>query len=807
MYSLILDFRFSLRLMRKQAGFTFWILAALILGMGLNTAVFSVVNAVLLRPLPIFQPERVLWLHSVVNQTGAQLGTSYPDFLDWREQSHSFDSMAAMYFFSATLSGYHPPEHIKAMAISASGFKVWGIQTALGRDFDNADDEPSANRVAIVSHNFWQRKFGGDTTVPGNSLTLDGRSYVIIGVLQPTPIAHLNYADVYVTNGPLLANSTIAGRESRWFFPVARLKAFTTVAEAQAEMETITRRLAAAYPAADKDYGVRLEAMTENLTKGESKPLLLLILASNLIFLLAATNVTTAFLATTLERGREISIRSALGAPRLILFRQIFVQASLFATIGAAAGLLLAKYGVLYFLHRFPNAALRFNETNIDLRVIGLTAAMAFGTTLLASIPPVIYTFPANIGAQLRREPGLLLPQKSRTLVRTIFLLTEVALAFALSLAAALLIKSFYELEKVDLGFTPQGIFSFRVTPTIPHYNESAKLSALYMEAIDKLENAPGINSASGISSLPLTGHQLTNALYTGADSPFSGKQVLVEDESILPRFFKTLGIPILQGRDFSDADHDGVAPVVIVDDVLAAKLWPGTNPLGKRIQMSPMIGHTKRWLEVVGVVREIKHFGPERPVKWMQIYVPQYQDPSPALSFVLTASAPAGAIRTAANKALHDLDNELPIEDFGTLDAYLDNFLSGRKITLLLLSIFAGIGILLGAVGVYAVAANTVTERHRELAIRMALGAMPQNTIALVMRHGVLTTLGGIVIGSVVVLSLARLLGSVLYGVSPLDPRIYALSAILLILLAIIATLIPAVRVWRFNIQKILRQ
>ncbi|HEY6349666.1 MAG TPA: ABC transporter permease [Candidatus Angelobacter sp.] len=808
MYPLIQDLRFSLKLMRKRVSMTILVLAALILGMGLNTAIFSVVNAVLLRPLPIFQPDRVVWLHSVVNQTGAQLGTSYPDFLDWKAQSHSFEDMAAMYFFTATLSGYGTPENIKAVAISGSGFKVWGVKTITGRDFGDDDDKPEANRVAVLSHKFWQRKFGGDSAVLGKSLVLNGQQYTIIGVLQPTPISHLNYADVYVTNGPLLRNSPIVGRESRWFFPVGRLKPQIGITHAQTEIETISRRLAEQYPATNKEYGVRLESMTDNLTGRERKPLTLLILASGLIFLLAVVNVTIVFAAATLERAQELSVRLALGAQRSTLFRQFLLQALILAAVGAGFGLLIAKLGIFYFLHRFPNAAVRFQETDIDLRVIAITIAMAFGTTLLASLVPAIYALRANVSAELRRESQLTPKHKYRAVSRGVFLLTEVALASSLSLVAALLIKSLYEVKKVDLGFNPHSIYSFQISPPITRYKEPPKLIALYKEAVNKLAALPGIESVSGISSLPLTGQQLVNALDTDTQSLQPSKPLLVEDESVLPTFFQTMRVPVLQGRDFNDKDRDGIPPVVIVDEFLARKLWPDQNPVGKRLRMSPMIGKSERWLEVVGVVREIKHLGPERPVKWMQVYVPEYQDPSPKLSFVVNTTVDGRAIQNAAENALHALDKDLPVEDFETLDNYLDNnFLAGRRITLILLSAFASITILLGAVGIYGVAANSVSTRRRELAIRLALGATPRQIVILVARLGVTATLGGILVGSVIVISLTRLLASFLYGVSTLNPRLYAYSAILLILLAILAALVPAVRVSRFNIQEILRQ
>jgi putative ABC transport system permease protein len=741
-----------------------------------------------------------------VNRTGGQLGTSYADFLDWKAQSHLFESMAAMYFFSATLSRQGPPQHIKVVGISASGFDVWGIQTASGRNFTNADDAPGANRVVILTYAFWQHQFGGDPSIVGKDLVLDDRQYTVIGVLQPTPINVLTYSDVYVTNGPLLDQPHIMERDTRWFFPLGRMKPHVSIAQAQAEMDTIASRLASQYPSTTKDMGIRVESMTENLTSGNSKPLLLLILASSLIFLLALLNVMTIFLAGALERAQELSVRLALGSPRSILLRQLLLQALMFAIVGAIFGLLFAKLGLVYFLDRFPNAAQRFHETNIDLRVIAVTLAMTLCTTLASTLIPALYAFRLKIGNELRGEPGS--SNRRRSLPRGILILSEVAFASGLALVAGLLIKSFYEVQKVDLGFNPHNVFSFQITPPLNRYKEPEKQLRLYKAAVEKLGSLPAMQSVSGISSLPLTSQALVNSVDTDSQSPLFGKPLLVEEESILPGFFQVMRLPVLEGRDFTNADRQDTSPVVVVDDVLAAKLWPGQSPLGKHLRMALFTGEPGPWREVIGVVKEIKHFGPERQVKWMQVYVPQYQDPSPALSFVVNTTLSSDAAKSAALKALLEVDRDLPVESFETLDGYLSrNYLSGRHASLALLTAFAGIGILSAVFGIYGVVANAVTQRRREIAIRMALGATPIRTAFLVSRLGLFATIGGVLIGSVIVISLSRVISSMLYGVTALDPTIYMLSATLVILLAIIASIVPLMPLFRFNIQQILRQ
>lgn len=806
MHSLIQDIDFTLRLMRKRLWTTFLVLATLTLGMGLNTAIFSVVNAVLLRPLPIVQPDRIVWLRSV-NRTSGPLASSYPDFLDWRAQSRSFDAIAAMYFSSSTLTELGTPETLKTVGISAAGFKVWGISTVLGRDFTDSDDQPGAARVCVLTHMFWQRKFGGNQAVLGKNLVLDGDQYTIIGVLQPTPLKILNNADVYVANGPLV-NPHIMERDTYWFFIYGRLKGNVSIPQAQAEMETVTRRLEAQYPQTNKNMGITIVKMADNLSSDGRKPLPLLILASSLIFLLAAVNVMTVSLGNTVERAQELSVRLALGATRSALLRQLFIQAFAFAAVGAALGLLLAKVGLALIVHRFPNVMLRFPETSIDLTVVAVTIAMALATTLVASLLPALYAFKLRINSELRGEWSSLAPSKYRLLGRSALIVFEVALASGLSLVAVLLIKSFYQVEKVDLGFNPNQVFSFQINAPPTRYKEPEKQAALYKAAVEKLASLPGMSTVSATSGLPLTPQGWLNTLEVDAQSPVSGQQLTVEYECVLPGFFQTMRLPLLQGREFTESDHNGTPPVIIVDDFLAAKLWPGQNPLGKRVRMPFMRGLPWRWLEVVGVVREVKHFGgPEAKVKWMQVYVPQYQDATPAVSFVVNSTIPEAAAKTAAERAIHELDQDLPVENFQTMNAYFDTFLSGRKVGLWLLSSFAAIGIILGIIGIYGVVANTVTQRRREIAIRMALGATPSRTIVLITRVGLLSTLAGIAIGLAIVISLSRLLASVLFGVSALDPTTYVVTTTVVLMLAILAGVIPAMRLLRFNIQEILRQ
>jgi putative ABC transport system permease protein len=798
------DARLTLRTMRRRPGMALLVIGTLVLGIGLNTAVFSVLNAVILRPLPVTDPGRLMRLWGK-SRTGAILAISYPECKDLKAQVRSFEDVAPMYGLFFTMTGQGQPEHLKSLSISASGFRTWGVMTVLGRGFTEDEDRPGGPRAAVLNYQFWQRRFGGDTAVLGRTLTLDEQSYTVVGVLQPTPLKSLSYPDVWVANGPLL-DERMMRRENRFFFPMARLRPGVSREQAQAELAGVSARLAIQYPESNKGWGVLLTGEADSLADDGRKPLRLLIAASGLILILSAVNLMTVFMSNTVERGRELGVRLALGAGRWSLLRQLLVQSAIFAVVGATAGLALAKLALQFFLYRFPDAFLRLQETTIDFRVIAVTVGASVLTALVGAALPAIYALRLNPAAELRGEWSSLAQPRFRVVGRCSLIVFEASMASALTLVSGLFIKSFYQVEKVDLGFIPSHVFSFQVALPPPRYKEPERRAAFYKAAAEKLAALPGMQASSAISNLPLTYQANSDDLEVDAQSPLAGQKQVVESESVLSGFFQTMHVPLLRGRDFNDSDRKGSVPVAIVDEPLAAKLWPKQNPLGKRVRITDAENNPPIWREVVGVVRQVKHLGPERKA-WLALYMPMEQNPTAAAGFVVNTALPESAVRSAVEKALHEVDGGLPLDEFKTMDAYLDTFLSGRKIIVLVLSVLAGIGVIVGGIGVYGVVAAAVVQRRREIAIRMAVGATISNSILLVTRVGLFATLGGVAIGSIVVMSLTRILSALLFGVSTLDPAIYATSAVMLVALAIVAGVVPAFRLMRFNIQGILRQ
>lgn len=806
MHSFLPDVRYSVRLMGKHPGKTVVVIATLALGIGFTTAILSVVNAVLMRPLPIFEPERIVWVHSKVNRLGSIHSTSYPDYLDWKSQNRSFEDLAALYPLTFTYAGDGPAENLKATGISACGFKAWGVGTVLGRDFTDADDQPGADRVTILTYAFWQRRFGGNHSVLGKTLVLDDQPYRIIGVLQPNPIAVLNYSDIYVANGPLI-NPHLMERDTYYFYAIGRLNPEVTETQAQAEMDIIARRLETEYGDTNKNMGVWIEGMSEQLIARSRKPLLLLTIAASLIFLLATINVASVFLAGAVERRQELSIRLALGVTRLGLLRLLFIEALAFAALGGTCGLLLAKFGVAFFVHHFPASLPRFQETTIDWKVIAVTVALTLGVTLVAAIGPATFAFRTNISTELKGELSSPAFYRYPMVRRSALVFFEVSLASALALVSGLLIKSFYEVKKVDLGFNPSSVFAFEITPPGARYKELPRLSGLYNLAIHKLSNLPGMQSVSGTSVLPVVGRTWINKLEPDSESPLFGQEVTAEDDSILPGFFKAMNIPLLEGRDFTEADRDGATPVIIVDDLLASKLWPGKDPIGHHVRMSLQRGLPVRSLEVVGVAREIKSSGPERNVRWMQAYVPQYQDPSLALAIVVNTTLPRASVKSVAEKALFEIDKDMPIENFQALSDVLEDSVRSRKAGLVLLSCLAFIGVVLGLVGIFGVVANAVVRRRREIAIRLAMGATRRGAVVLMIKAVLVAVFAGLLAGGLIVMSFTRVLSSFLFGISAIHLPVYLASGAVIVMSALIASIVPAARLFSLDIQNTLRE
>lgn len=792
--------------MRKRPGMSLLIIAALVLGIGANSSVFAVVNTVLLRPLPLPDPDRLVMVLASSPQF-PNMPASYPEFLDWKAECHSFQGMAAYRAIYVNLTGSGVPEHLKGLRVSASFFRELGVGPAVGRDFSDDDDRPGATPVVIISHGLWERKFGSDPAILGKQLVLDDRQYAVVGVAPANEFTYIRGFDVWIPTG-LFLGPAMTNRNNRFDGVVARLNPDATLAQAQAEMGTIAQRMAVEFPQSNQGIGAVVLGVASLVTTQGRRPLLLLLSASGLILLLACVNVVTVFVAGAMERRKELSVRLALGADRAILLRQMFVQSALFALAGSALGLAVARLVLAMLTNRFPHVVPRFQEVSLDSTVLWFTGLTAVVVGLLCGLLPALYAFKLNINNELKGNGTWSFLRKYRTTGQTALIVFEVSLAAGLSMVSGLLIKSFYEVERVDLGFNPDRLLSFQVLLPASRYNDADKMSVFYDQAIKRIRNIPGVQSASAVSTLPLSGaYHFINLEVEGAQIEAAAQRPYVDNPSVLPGYFAAIRSPILQGRDFRETDGVNSAPVAIVDDVLAKQMWPGQNPLGKRIRLADIGDTGPPWREIIGVVHQMKHYGPEKEVPRMQVYTPLFQVPVSSVAFVVNFLADQRSIQAASQQAIYELDKDLPLDSFRTLDDLLSVFVSGRKVSVLLLGSFAGIGIALGMIGIYGVVSNSVVRMRREIAIRMALGATVRSTIVLVARVGLVGGVAGVLVGTLIVVSMTRVLSAFLFGITPLDLPTYFLTAAFTLLLASIASLVPAQSLSRLNPQDVLRE
>ena len=803
MHSLVHDLRFTLRLVRKHPGMTCLVIAALVLGIGVNSAVFSVVHCVLLKPVEISDPDRVAFVFAKSSESSF-MSVSYPEYQDWKAQSRIFEKMAAYepVLFNLKLDGH--PEALSGFRTTASAFDTFGIAPLLGRKFVASDEVRGATPVAVISNGLWKRRFGGDPSVIGKTILLQAQPYAVVGVFPQTDLPLIG--DVWVDIGPFL-NDKLMNRETRRFFVAGRMTGSADIAQAQKEMDVVAARLATQFPKSNKNMEVNVAGLTELFMSNVRRPLTLIGIASGLVLLLAAVNVLSVFIASTLERRKELSIRLALGATRSIVVRQLVVQSFLFAVVGAGLGLLAAKVGLAYLVKSFPLSIVRFQETTIDETVVWFTILLAVGSTILSSVLPGLYITKLNVNSELKSERIWTPPFRYRQAGASALIVFEVGLAVGLSLVSGLLIKSFYEIEKVDLGFDPHDVLTFEIWLPETEYKDDASKATFCERALNNLRAVPGVRSASASFTLPAATSTHIINLQVDSDSPQSSERPLVDSNMVTPGFLTILKTPILQGRDFTGRDNAGAPPVAIVDEVLAARMWPGQSPLGKRLRLADITDNGPPWREIVGIVRQVKYFGPERNIERPQVYEPLIQHPPPFISFVMNTPEPIETVRAPVEKAIHELAPDLPLQYFQTLDEFVDKKESRRKISLLLLSGFAAIGIVLGVIGIYAVVANSVVRRRREMAIRMALGASARNAIFAITKLILLAGIAGMAVGLVLVISLKGVLGSFLFGVKPLDPQVYFLTITSIAVLTVIAALVPAAGLLRLNPQDILRE
>jgi putative ABC transport system permease protein len=795
MFTLLKDMRYSLRTLRKMPGFSIVSLLVLALGIGANTAIFSVVNSVVLRPLPYPGADRLALIWETDLKDGIKReGPSGPNFLDWKEQSHSFEEMALLEVGTGTLTGDGEPEQVVGLRVTTNFLSMLGARTILGRAFTEAEGEGKARfPVAVLTNGFWKRRFASDPGVIGRTFYMNSEPYTVIGVLAPDFWQSMP-TDLYVP-WPV-AELRAKSRLSHDFGVVARLKPGVTLAQAQVELSTIARRIDAQTPGL-AGWDVSVVGMKQALFEYIRPAMLLLLGAVGLLLLLACVNVASLLLARVTGRRKELGIRAALGARRSRLITQILSESLLLSLMGGALGVFFAVWGVDLLSAALP-ATLPMVDAGteivrpaigVDGRALAFALLISIGAALIFGLIPALRAAAADLNDALK-EGGRTSSSSTGTRVWSLFVAGEIALASMLLIGAGLAMKSFVNLQHVNPGIRPDHVLTFRMRlPTDNLYTNDREQAEFYRRVLDKVEHIPGIQSAGLTDVLPL-GQQNDREYFTIENRPLPPGQELVADfRRISPQYLNTMGIALLQGRMLSDRDGRDAPPAILIDETFAHQYFPNENPIGRRMRL------WGEFREIAGIVGQVHHYGMEKQPE-PTIYAPYQQMTNKAMALAVRTTMNTLAVVNAVKQAVWSVDRGQPVFQIRSMDEYISLADTAPRISTLLLTVFAGISMLLAALGIHGVVSYGVAQRTREFGLRMALGSTPAQLKSLVMLNGLKTAVVGLVAGMAGAAALASALRAILYGVAPLDPEVMAGVAVLLLTVALVANYIPARRV-----------
>jgi putative ABC transport system permease protein len=800
------DIRYGLRVLAKAPGFTLIAVLTLALGIGANTAIFSVVSAVLLRSLPFPLPEELVRVVSVRARGNAPDSASYPDFTDWRAQNHSFSQMAAYRTESFTLTGQGEPAHIKGAVVSAELFPLLRVQPLLGRTFLPEEDTPGAGTGAVIlSHGLWRQLFGADPGIVGRTIDLNNRSFTVVGVMPagfefPIQSGQIDFwTTIAVDLVEMPGEKPMAAQRGAHYLDViGRLKPGVSPPQAQAELATIVSNLNKQYTD-NAPRKIWVVPELRQLVSGVRPALLILLGAVGCVLLIACANVGNLLLSRGATRQREMAVRGALGASRWRMIRQLLTESMMLALAGGALGVTLALWGIPPLVRLVPEDVPRIADIHLNAPVLLFTLALSLLTGILFGVAPALRLSRAGFFESLKESGRGASEGLHGSRLRSVLVVCDVALAAILLVGAGLLIKSFLRLERVDPGYDPHRVLTFKVDLPDSTYTKERQ-AAFYQQALARLNQLPGVRSASAVLPLPLDGDEIDTVLQFAGQPVDNANPVRTGYSWVEPGYFGTVGIGLREGRDFNDRDNLFTSPVVIVNETIAKRYFPGQDPIGKRIR--PHIGNgypTPPMREIVGVVGDVKQTdlttetGP-------QVYVPRSQSPFVGMIFVVRTEVAPLSILSAARKEISEIDKDLPIYDVKTLEQYFAQSVGQPQFFTTLLGIFAALALLLAAVGLYGVISQSAVQRTHEIGVRMALGANKREVLTLVVGQGFKLTLIGVAIGVSGALALTRLLSTLLYDVQPTDPVTFVLVSLLLVLVALLACYIPARRATRVD-------
>jgi putative ABC transport system permease protein len=801
--SLFQDVKYAFTLLIKKPAFSIVAILGLMLGIGANTAIFSVVNALLLKPLPYQDPGRLvdLWSDNVIDPK-APHAISYPNFIDWRDQNQVFEGMAAYTQNDYNLTGSGDPLRLHGVQTTCNLFSLLGVNPIIGRSFLPGEDTPGARPVAILSFPIWQHRFGGDRGVIGRSIELDGSSVEVVGVLPPG----FNFSENAEVWKPLAMPYDPNTRLSLGLLGIGRLKQGVSLGQARSEMGGIAARLAEQYPATNKNWTVKLVPLQQDVVGEFRTALLVLLGAVVLVLLISCANVANLLLAHASSRQKEVAIRLAIGAARSRIIRQFLTESVILALAGGTLGILLALFGVKLLAGLGSNIP-RAGEIAVDTRVLGFTIGLSILTGLVFGMAPALQATTPDLTSSLKEGTKGTSGGGARHRLRAALVVLEMALALALLIGAGLLIRSFRNLEGVGPGFDPKGIITFDLQlPNTDKYKAPDQRASFFRQTLARIKAIPGVSAAAATMSVPLTPNG-SMLLFYAEGQPHRGPEdyTAATANSISPGYFDTMRIPILEGRDFTDQDKQGSDPVVIISETLARRYFGSLDPtgkdaVGKRMKLGVRPDGRAPWMTIVGVAGDVKQMSLEQREGEAAMYMPDLQRPDNYSAFVIRAGGDLASLSGGLRDAVQGIDSDQPIANIKTMDQIMIEYNAQRRLTTLMLGIFACLALLLASIGVYGVMAYSVTERTHEFGIRLALGAKRSAVLQMVVLQGMLLAAGGLILGLGASYGLTRLMSSLLFNVSPTDLTIFAIVSAVLAAVGLAACSVPALRATRVD-------
>jgi len=798
------DVRYAFRNLIKRPAFTLIAAITLALGIGANTAIFSSVYALLLKPLPFPELNHVVAVWDSYPSRGVKRNeVSMANYLDWQSQNQSFEQLALYRWWSANLTGIDPPERIQAFLITANFLDTLGVKPIMGRNFTADENQPGKDAVTILTHDLWQRRFGGDPNILGKTITLDGTARTIVGVM-PESFKYPANVEVY---SPIGITPKMAGnRQFNSYYVVGRLKPGASVQSAQADIDNITARLEQQYPETNTGARATVFPIVADTVRKYETGLWMAMAAVGFVLLIACANVANLMLARASGRQKEIALRAALGASRWRIVRQLLTESSIVALLGGALGILVAVWGIDALRAANPGDAAKFapgwDQLGINFTVLVFTIALSLLSGLLFGLAPALQISKPNLNDDLKEGSRQSSGRSNR--LRSSLVVAEVALSLVLLVGAGLFFRSFITLFATDPGFNPDNVLTMNLILPSAKYKEEQQSVAFYSDLIQRVKAEPGVQSAAAVNYLPLGGSNSSDAyLIDGEAEPAPGNENIGRYRSCTPDYFTTMQIPVLKGRSFTEQDKPGAPLVVIVNEALARKHWPGQDAVGKRLRLQAPLDKAP-WMEVVGVIKDVKH---ELDIEVTpEFYLPHAQDVWRSMVVVARTTVDPASLAGSFRQHVWAIDKDQPVFDVRTMQEVRSMSVALQQFNSLMIGIFALVALLLASIGIYGVMAFAVTQRTREIGIRMALGARKTDVLKLVVANGMKLALIGLVIGLVASWALTRFISNLLFGVQPTDPLTFTVVSVCLLAAAFLACYLPARRATKVDPLEALR-